>query len=213
MPQAVELVAVQLPGRESRLSEQPLTRIADVVAVLADEMIPYLDRRYAFFGHSLGSHIAFELAQLLRRKEQARPDYLFASAARAPHLPDRHPPIYHLPDDEFIQELCGFYDGIPREVLDNPELMELMMKPLRADAEMCDTYRYQQQPQLDCAIAVLGGDADDLTHEELDAWRTHTTETFKLRMFAGGHFYLQEHQRQIVQLISDEMQATVPFGH
>jgi medium-chain acyl-[acyl-carrier-protein] hydrolase len=119
----IELYAVRLPGRESRLREAPHIRLASLVDSLASALAPYFDRPFAFFGHSMGALIAFELTRMLHREQDIQPLHLFASAHRAPHLPDREPPLYQLPDAEFVEEIRERYNGIPPSILENADLI------------------------------------------------------------------------------------------
>jgi medium-chain acyl-[acyl-carrier-protein] hydrolase len=203
MPAPVEVCAVQLPGREARLREQPFKDLPTLVAAAADGLAPYMDKPFAFFGHSMGAMVAYELARELRRRGQTGPVHLFLSGRRAAHLPDSHPMVHGLPDEEFKQELRRL-GGTPEAVLEHQELMEMMLPMLRADFQLVETYAYHPEEPLVCPIAALGGLADaEAGQPELAPWRQHTTGDFSLRMFPGGHFFLHDHrqalQRYIVQ--------------
>jgi len=215
LPEEVEVWSIQLPGRETRLRERPLTDIKDVVAALGREMPGRLDVPCAFFGHSLGAHVGFELARLLRRQKLGGPRHLFVSAAPAPQLPDPRAPIAHLPDKEFVEKLCRRYDGIPAEILGNAELMKILLKALRADVEISETYRCQQEPPLEGPITILGGEEDYLTRDQLAAWREQTLGSCELIMFSGGHFFIQVQQQRILQLIAEVLRqaSRTPLHH
>jgi surfactin synthase thioesterase subunit len=192
LPEWIELAIVRLPGRETRLREAPPTAIAPLVADLADELGPVLERPYAVFGHSLGALLGFELVHELRKNALRGPDYLFVSGRRAPSLPERDPPIAGLPDDAFLAELQRRYDAIPAAVLAEPDLMALLLPPLRADYELLESYTYEERPPLSCPVAALGGESDPrVTTAELDAWRPLTTGSFTRRLLPGSHFYIQ----------------------
>src|SRR4051794_36920377 len=77
MAAAVEVVAVQPPGRETRFREPPFTDWRSLVVSLADALPA--DRPFALFGHSLGALLAFELARELRRRGGPPPDHLFVA--------------------------------------------------------------------------------------------------------------------------------------
>ncbi|HKG20773.1 MAG TPA: alpha/beta fold hydrolase, partial [Blastocatellia bacterium] len=141
IPRSVELCAVQLPGRGSRLSEPPFDRLVPLVQAIKPIILQLLDKPFALFGHSMGARIAFELARLLRREENLEPAHLFISGCRAPQLPVEDRAVYGLPDPEFIDELRRL-NGTPKEVLENRELMQLMIPLLRADFAVCGTYTY-----------------------------------------------------------------------
>jgi medium-chain acyl-[acyl-carrier-protein] hydrolase len=205
LPDSVELCAVQLPGRENRAGEPLLTRMDDVVAMLMRDVPAFLTMPYAFFGHSMGSHIAFELARALRRKFVPGPVHLFASGRHAPQLPDAHKAIHALPDDEFIEEL-RLLQGTPDEVLRHPELMQLLTPILRADFAVCETYEYRDEAPLSCPITALGG-ADDAeaSETELAAWETQTARRFDMLMFPGNHFFLHEARREVAAAIMERL--------
>jgi len=127
LPAEVEVSAIQLPGRETRLREKPLDRIPDIVAGLLPELRPHLDVPFAIFGHSMGAVIATELCAALVREGGPLPLHLFVSGRRAPHLADPDPSLSHLPDDDFARELNLRYGGIPAEIMADRELMALLL--------------------------------------------------------------------------------------
>ena len=141
---------------------------------------------YAFFGHSMGSLISFELVRYLRREgHDPGPVRLFVSGHRAPQLPDPDPPTHHLAEPEFIEELRRL-KGTPEEVLQNAELLRLMLPLLRADFALCETYIYRPEKPLTCPITAFGGLQDDeVPRETLAAWHEQTYNSFKLRFFVG----------------------------
>ena len=116
---------VQLPGRETRLRETALTEMAPIVELLAGSLRTRLDKPFAFFGHSMGAMVSFEVARRLRRINGIQPDYLFVSGRRAPQLPISEPVTYNLADREFLMEVSRL-NGIPREALENQELVQFM---------------------------------------------------------------------------------------
>lgn len=199
----IEVWAVQMPGREVRLGERPLSRMQDAVAAIVEEISRCVAPPFALFGHSLGALTAFEVARDLRRRRLPEPCHLFASGARAPHLPDPDPPIHHLPDEEFLEQLCERYEGVPQDVLDDEELLQIVMVPLRADFEISETYRYETEPPLACSLTALGGEDDLVRREELEGWREQTQSGFQTAMYPGGHFFVQSHQQQVLQLVAD----------
>lgn len=209
----VEAYTAQLPGRGPRLSESSFTQLTPMVEAIAEAIQPHLDRPYAFFGHSMGAMISFDLARLLRKLQVQQPLHLFVSGRRAPQWPETSRDTYDLPEAEFVEELRRL-NGTPREVLEHPELMQLMTPLLRADFSVCQTYEYSPEPPLNCPITVFGGVGDDETgREQLEGWREQTTATYTLRMFSGDHFFIHEAQPQILQIISQQLRQRVgAFG-
>jgi surfactin synthase thioesterase subunit len=203
LPQQIQLCPIQLPGRENRRQEPPYTRIEPLVATLLNVLQPYTDLPFAFYGHSLGSLVAFELARALRARGLPGPFHLIVSARSGPQIAMPGPTISHLPEPQFIAEISARYKAIPAQVLGDRDLMELIMPALRADMEMVETYRFIAGDPLDCPVSALGG-ADDLlvSPPDLDSWRHHTTAAFAMRMFPGDHFFPRSGQAEFTGVIS-----------
>lgn len=204
LPLEIDVCALEVPGRGNRLREPPPTKISQAVDLIGKEIVSLLDRPYAFFGHSMGAILGFEVARLLRRRAQQLPTHLFVSGHRAPQVPKTEPFTYNLPEVEFIEELHRL-NGTPVEVLEHPDMMRIMMPLLRADFESIQTYSYTHEPPLDCPITVLGGLSDpDVSRETLEPWREQTTAAFNLKMFPGDHFFLHQEQTRILRVIAQE---------
>lgn len=207
LPPDVEVQAIQLPGREWRLKEEPYRDVFPLVDELATVLKDRFDVPFAFFGHSLGALISFELARELRRRGLPLPERLFLSAHRAPHLPKELPDIHDGPDEEFYEGLRKL-EGTPDELLANDELMELLLPVLRADFEIAETYRYPPEPPLDCPMSVFGGLGDEVTNRDiLQPWDQHTTKDFKLRMIPGSHFFVDESRDLILRAVFHDLMS------
>jgi medium-chain acyl-[acyl-carrier-protein] hydrolase len=184
---------VRFPGRESRIAEAPYEKMEALVEALAIAIQPYLAQPFAFFGHSMGAAVAFELCRTLRRRGHPLPKVLIASAARAPQYRRNYTPARAPSESEFVDELRRL-EGIPGEMLDAPGVMERLLPALQADAALYRNYHYTEDTPLECAIRAYGGHDDpNIQAEHLDAWREQTSASFAVRCFAGGHFYLREH--------------------
>ncbi|MEA5513954.1 thioesterase II family protein [Nodularia sp. UHCC 0506] len=198
----IEICAVQLPGREDRLIETPFNHLQSLINALSQEILPNLNQPFAFFGHSMGGLISFELARYLQQKHDLKPLHLFISGAKAPHILATKPPIHNLPQPEFIQELRRF-NGTPAAILENREFMELFSPTLRADFAVLETYIYTESAPLSCRITALGGLEDtEVTLEKLVAWKQHTTNNFSIEMLPGDHFFLNSHRVQLLEILS-----------
>ncbi len=201
----VEVCPIELPGRGSRLMEHPFTQLEPLIQALARALLPYLDKPFAFFGHSMGGLVSFELAHLLRKNYDLSPVHLFISGRRAPQVSVSEPPIHHLPEAEFLNELRHL-NGTPEAVLENAELMELFLPALRADFAVLETYVYIPKPRLDCPITVLGGLQDfEVSCEDLEAWREQTNTAFSMQMFQGDHFFIHSAQSLLLQFLAREL--------
>lgn len=202
LPLDVEVCPVQLPGRENRLKETPYTRLTPLVEALAESLLPALDQPFAFFGHSMGALVSFELARQLRRQAKPLPTHLFISGARAPQLPDPEAPIHHLAEKEFIGALKRL-NGTPEEVLQHEELMKILLPYLRADFEVCETHVYQSEGPLQVPITVFAGLQDkNVGLQRSEAWCEQTSAACAVRMFAGDHFFLHSARKELLQALS-----------
>jgi len=204
IPSDVEFCAISLPGRGTRIRDTPYSKSAVLVDALVRDMAPYLDKPYVFFGHSMGAIVSFELCRQLRASGYPLPLHLFVSGCHAPHLPDPHP-IHHLPEKEFLEELFAL-GGLPQEILDSKELMELILPGIRADFTLVETYSYVEGVPLECPITALGGADDPLvTQETLSAWRIHTSNTFDAKTFQGNHFFIDTSRELVLSLLFQKL--------
>jgi medium-chain acyl-[acyl-carrier-protein] hydrolase len=202
LPPSVEVCAVQLPGRGNRLREPPFTDLDTLVRALAEALLPYLDQPFAFFGHSMGALICFELAHRLRERGSPGPIQLFVSGHRAPQLKRDEPTSYDLPEPELLEELRRI-NGTPREVLEHPELIQLMLPLLRADFKVVQTYLYAPRAPLDTPLTAFGGLRDaDVSREQMAGWREQTTAEFSLHMLPGDHFFIQTSEALLLEVLS-----------
>jgi medium-chain acyl-[acyl-carrier-protein] hydrolase len=209
LPTTVEVCPIELPGRGTRLSEAPLTRLEPLIEKLTQALLPYLDRPFAFFGHSMGGLVCFQLARFLRQNYGLIPSHLFVSGRGAPHFPRQEPPIHGLPEPDFLEELRRL-NGTPEAVLAHLELRSLLLPALRADFAILETYVYTPAPPLDCPITAFGGLQDlEVTCEKLEAWRVQTSASFSLQMIPGDHFFLHSAETFLCQLLSQELQNYV----
>jgi medium-chain acyl-[acyl-carrier-protein] hydrolase len=176
------------------------------VPAVAEALHAYLDVPFAFFGHSMGALVAFELARELRRRAWPGPMRLAVSGHQAPHRPDPDPPVAHLPDAEFIEEMRTRYDGIPDEVLAEQELLKLVLPALRADVLVIESYVYASEPPLDCPLSCFGGEEDrQVRREDFEAWREQTRGPFRLRTFPGGHFFVDSARGAVLQALREDL--------
>jgi len=207
-PNGIQVSPIELPGRVARIGEPMPASIAELVDRILDEAAPYFDRPVSLFGHSLGALIAFELARAMERRRMFPPARMIAAACRAPHVPRRQPPIYHLKDQEFIQGLARM-NGTPGEILEHQELLQLLLPTLRADFRLSETYQHIPGQPLDCAITAIGGQDDKfVTRGDLVAWHSQTKGAFDLKMVPGTHFFLQSQASNIAKLVANILGRT-----
>lgn len=208
LPHFIEVFPIEMPGRGVRLSEPPFHQISPLVEEISYAIHPYLDIPFAFFGHSLGALISFELARFVRKTYALNPVHLFVSGRGAPQVIE-HNKIHHLSDAEFLEALRRF-NGTPKKVLESAELMQLLLPTLRADLMINESYTYTVEPPLDCPITVFGGLQDPLVNrDDMEAWKEHTLSSFSLHLLPGDHFFINTAQYFLLQLINKTVTAGV----
>lgn len=206
---AVDICPINLPGRGIRFHEKPYQQLTPLVQELVSAMAAHLDLPFAFFGHSLGGLIAFELAQALRAEGLNIPLCLFVSACRAPRLDLPSGRLHDAPDDELLAKLRRL-NGTPGEILDNRELMSMMLPTLRADFALWETYRYAHNQPLECPIVAFGGIQDHGTGlEQLEPWREETLGSFSLHLLPGDHFFIHSQEATLLNLIARHLDVLV----
>jgi medium-chain acyl-[acyl-carrier-protein] hydrolase len=200
LPPAILVVPMRPPRTRPR-------GMAELVAALGEAIDAYLDEPFAFFGHSMGAIVAFELARLIRRQNRPLPRILVASGARAPQFRRGHVPPPEPGAAEFVDALRRL-EGTPPEVLDNPTLMQVILPALRDDAAIYRNYVYAEDPPLDCPVHAYGGAKDPNIHREhLEGWKEQTTASFALRVFPGGHFYLQTYRQEFLAALARDLRV------
>ncbi|WP_394821441.1 type I polyketide synthase [Pendulispora albinea] len=191
-----EVVAVQLPGREHRLREELPSSFEALVTVLAGQIAPRLDRFAVFFGHSLGSYVAFEVARELQRTGAKIPQHLIVSGSWGPRL---HAEKRDLLNGE--DRLAGL--ELPANLRDDGVFMRVLQERLDADARLLMSYRHRPRPELFSPITALYGEHDPwLDALSVEAWKHETARSFRLQAFPGGHMFLQQQAAEVANLIA-----------
>ncbi|MDG4782313.1 alpha/beta fold hydrolase [Micromonospora sp. WMMD961] len=200
LPSSVELVAVQYPGREDRFAEPPVAEMDELAGQVAGALRRVLDRPYLVFGHSMGSAIAYETVQRLRRLGVAEPDALIVSGRPAPG--EVTGGEVHLRDDTGLCDELTRLGGTPAEVLADPQLRRAVLRYVRSDYRLIETYRPAPAPPLSCPVSVLrGGDDPELSAAQAAGWSRVTTGSLDVHTFPGDHFYLVPQRQAVVRTV------------
>lgn len=187
------------------MAEKPFLRMAALVDALGEALAPHLSVPFALFGHSMGALVSFELTRQLRRQTSFTPVHLFVASSAAPQWPNLSISTHHLSNQSFLQRLVRS-GAIPELMTRDKELMELVLPSLRADYEVCETYRYSHEPPLDVPITAFGGLHDtQVSMRQLTAWQEQTRGAFRVRMFRGDHFFLNTSRAELLQEINTEL--------
>lgn len=209
LPPEIAVHPIQLPGRENRLTEPLFTELPALITTLTEAIYPYLNRPFAFFGHSMGALISFELTRQIRRQYGLEPIHLFISGRLAPQRRRLNLPLHNLPQGVFIDKLRSF-NGTPEAVLQNPDLMNLLIPILRADLAICEKYTYYPEKPFNCPISSFGGLEDrEAEVEDLQGWKEHTSSSFKLRMLPGDHFFLLSAKQLVLSSVMEDLATSM----
>jgi medium-chain acyl-[acyl-carrier-protein] hydrolase len=207
----INVSPISLPGRGSRFSEPTYTSFDCLIQDLRRSIVEIAPADFVFFGHSFGAAVAFELAWLLYREHSISPRHLFVSGSGAPHVPVpktatiQPSSLRELSQEEFATKL-RLIGGTPPEVLQNPELLEIVAPIVRADMVLCDDYRAQDamdQRKLPCPITAFGGteDTDNVPVSSVTEWSRYTSSEFEMLLIEGGHFFIHSRPEQLIDVI------------
>ncbi|UCG70212.1 MAG: thioesterase [Thermoplasmata archaeon] len=211
LPEEIEMLAIHYPGHIPRSNERLFTRISKLVEAISGEIVRYTDKSYAFFGHSMGALVAYELSRRFASEGRKMPEYLFLSARRAPHIPVIHPHMHKLTKEEWISVMRCF-NMVPEEVIKNMKLLEKILPVIKADFEMVETWQFDAQtPPLDIPVCVFGGINDNLApKKDIEAWEKMTRKKFNAYFFPEKHFFIMKDEVRI-QLITILVNMLKPF--
>jgi len=202
---SIELVPIELAGRGKRINEPLYNGVDDVI----DDVFGLIknkinDNPYAFFGHSMGGMIAYELAKRIKKNNLPSPIHVFFSGRSAPHIKKDDDKQYHLMSEEKFKKEIIELGGTPPEFFDHPELMEIFLPLLKNDFKLAGANLYNGKIEpLNCNITVFLGKEEDLTSEQCDGWKKHTTKLCSIHYFEGGHFFINNNTEQIVKFINN----------
>lgn len=209
LPASVEVCALAYPARAHRLRERPVDHMPALVEQIVDALLPWLDKPFSFFGHSMGAIVAAETIRTLEALAAPLPSHFFASARGPAHLPRKESLLHVLPDDELVRELDRRYGGVPREVMEHKELMDLLVPGLRGDLQALELHSPAMRAPLPCPVTVFGGTTDrHVSLDDLRAWRSETLSPLRVRQFEGGHFFIDSARETLLADVSATLSKT-----
>ncbi len=207
----IDVLAVQYPGREDRAAEPCVTTIPELADQIHAALRSSLPETFAFFGHSMGAVLAFEVTRRIAWAGDREPARLFVSGRAAPPR-KHHQNLHRAGDPALIAELRSLGGTDPRILQDNA-VLELILPVMRADYTASETYEFAPGAPLSCDITALTGDRDvHNTAADAAAWSGHTTGAFDLRVYPGAHFYLDDCRAQVLEVISSSLAAPGRVG-
>jgi medium-chain acyl-[acyl-carrier-protein] hydrolase len=201
LPEHVEPMAVQLPGRADRFREPVHERMDELMEELVTAVEPVLDRPFACYGLSMGARVAWSLAHELRERGMPQPRALFVASCAAPALDTRHFEWEGRPDglEGYVREM----GGTPDEVLAEPALLATLLPILRSDLTVLETHTLRPDTPLDVPIhAFAGRDDAAASPERMRGWASETTGAFTLDELDSGHFPDEAAERRILAALT-----------
>lgn len=201
LPEWIELIAVRLPGRESRLSEPAYQDWAALLGQLHAELDRGVEPPYALFGHSFGAMLSYELAQL-GGPDGAEPRRLVLAGCAPPGLPRPTPALAGLPAAELITGLRN-YGALPDEVVNSPSMLGLLLPMVRADLALAESWSSRPARPVRVPLTVLSGLADPIAPSaQCQQWQQLATAGFDHHPLPGNHFFLHEQRAAVLALLA-----------
>jgi medium-chain acyl-[acyl-carrier-protein] hydrolase len=190
---------------------------------MVDDLLPLIqghpdqglsrDLPFAFYGHSLGGLVAFELTRRLQLEGMPTPERLLIGASVPPHMGLIHPRIEHLSDEQFVEAMQERYAGIPAAVLQEPELLELFLPVLRTDFAAYEGYEFEETGRVRCPLTAFAGAEDfAVTERVMSEWSRHTSSQFELRVVPGDHFFLSASRDRLLGYVREDLRRAIEIG-
>ncbi|WP_078955818.1 thioesterase II family protein [Streptomyces sp. NRRL B-1140] len=202
LPHDVELVAVRLPGRESRIRERPYARWGPLAAAFREALAEEIASPYVLFGHSMGGMLVYET---VTRPLGRAPERVVISGCRAPGTTGEPPLIHDLPDARFVEHVARL-SATPPPVLANSALMRVLMPTLRADFRLAETWPQGPARPVPVPVTTLWGVDDEVApRAAVTAWRSLAPHGFRSHGVAGGHFFPHDSADDVCSLLCGEI--------
>lgn len=205
----IEVCPVMLPGREYRLNEPLINDYKVMVDAIFDGIKDNLtEKRYSFFGHSMGSLLSYELTKKLEREGLPKPDMLFLSGVSLTTL------VYTrdwstVKDDEIAEYLVKM-SGAPQKLVDKPSFREIFFPTFISDHQLVTGYHYKPEKLKDnTPIRAFAAKDDTIVNVKYVENLKTLTDDFKISYFTGGHFYVDHQGDKVCDFINEELMKYV----
>ncbi len=202
LPEWLEVLAINPPGRGARLREPPITGMARMVEDVTGALAPYLDLPFLIFGHSVGALIAFETARALEA-QGLRPLRVLLSGYAGRGMAAGSKALSMASDEELLASIAGL-GLLPADAVQSEGLRDVMLPPLRADYALAERHELAGDARIAAPLTVLGGRQDPIAGpDDLEGWRGRTEAEFGVRLFDGGHFYTEAARSELLETVAD----------
>ncbi|WP_435613376.1 thioesterase II family protein [Streptomyces sp. bgisy159] len=197
--EGVNFCPVQLPGRENRMREEPFDSYEAMADALASELLLYLDRPYALFGHCSSALAAYETALRLTERGAPPPARLVVSSEVAPQ-DGPYGRFLEMTDAELAEELRDLLVGMGGEP--HPGLIDLALGVLRHDVEVNKRYHVPEPRRLPCPITSVGWSRDTGIEPRLMGGWTACGDTEQV-VLDGDHYAFVAAPEALLRLFTD----------
>ena len=195
-------VAVQYPGKRAGKDLSQYTSIPEMADRLCAMLKPADPKPgpVAFFGHSMGALLAFEVA--LRFEQAGNPiGALFVSASAAPGMMPKRADLAVAGSDLELLSMVSEVTGANPEFLNNDQFAATLLPTLRG-LKAIAAYECPAEATVSCPLHALVADDDELATPDLAApWEQRTTGAFDLTVFPGDHFYINTNLPQLAEWV------------
>ncbi len=207
LPEWIRVHPVELPGRGTRLQESFIENFESLIDQICNEHSAVLQGRYALFGHSMGALLSYGIAKRQCALQKPLPLSLFVSACSSPSQHDIKRFAHRHDRTQLINDLHR-QGGTPEEIFQCDEMLDLTLSVLAADYGICNSFRYECTAPLPIPIKVFAGRDDEIAPDRMEAWQKETNAIFSLDWFNGGHFFIRQHEKQMLATIKNELSKT-----
>jgi surfactin synthase thioesterase subunit len=201
----IELVTLRLPGHGSRLKETPYDQWAPLLHDAFLALQPFLTEPHAFYGHSFGGRVAYEMAKLAQDHYPSLTRHLFISGCRSPDSQQPWPYLHTLPQDDFIPALIRL-GVLPNTFLQDQNRLKQLEPVVRSDVKLSEIWSHCADEGLDIPLTGLYGSDDPVaTATSMMKWREFTRREFELIEVRGTHDFLRSQRDRLLHIINTHL--------
>jgi len=201
----VELLAVRLPGRGSRIQEAPYDDWPSLTEDCLQVLEPFVSEPHAFYGHSFGGRLAYELIQRMQLASPCLTRRLFVSGCRSPDSPQARPYLHQLSKADFRRALKTM-GATPSVVLESEEVLSLMLPALQSDMRLAEIWCDWHPVRLAIPVHVYYGHQDPVDNlASMAGWSNYTSSSCEFIGIDAGHFFLESNREQLLDHMTMRM--------
>lgn len=204
LPENIELISLDYPGRGMRVQEPLIKNIYTLVDHMYEEIKGQLDGPYMIYGHSMGALIAFLVTHKILENQREMPERLFITGCRSPLTWYKGKRLFDLPYEEFVEEL-KLMGGVPTQLLADKDSMGFFEPILRADFEVVSSFKYKQKIPLEIPLSVIIGTDEEVSDEDALAWQRETRQPLEFQRLSGDHFFIFEQAQAVMKEMMKHM--------